>query len=57
MFHLQKIDVEYAQQIQAEDHDQHAADAADVILIGDQDLADETRRSAERNEYRRETRQ
>jgi hypothetical protein len=52
VFHLQKIDVEDAQQIQAKHHDQDAADAPDVILIGDQDLADETRRSAEGNEYR-----
>jgi hypothetical protein len=42
VFHLQKINVENAQQIEAENDDQQAPNTPDVFLIGHKKLTDET---------------
>jgi hypothetical protein len=50
VFHLQKINVENAEQIEAENDDQQTPNTPDVLLIGHEELTDETGGGPEGNE-------
>ena len=54
MFHFEKLQIQKSEQIQPEYDDQHTTNAADQILVGDQNLAEKAGRGTERNEDRRE---
>ena len=56
MLHLQEIDVQDSQQVEAENDDHDPSDTADVILIGNQYLANEAGGGPEGYEDRGETR-
>ncbi len=52
MFGLQKIQIQNSQEIQTKHNDDQPSDAADMLLIGNQHLADEAGRGPECHEDR-----
>ena len=49
-FSHKELELQHAHHVETEHHNQEAAEFADEVLIGDQQLPDEARRRAERDE-------